>query len=90
MTDATTAASSSSAGIVEDIIRLVAPFDRPGFHEMFENAIRGREHELPPDELRRICRTHLGAIRALWLAKKLRRPLTLSQQAATWRRARSQ
>src|SRR5262249_29607640 len=55
MTDATSSASSSSscANIIQDIIRLIAPSDRPGFDAMLENALRGRE--LPNDELRRVA-----------------------------------
>jgi hypothetical protein len=50
----TSSASSSSAEIVADIVRLIAPSDRPSFNEMLEHALRGRE-ELPADELRRIA-----------------------------------
>jgi hypothetical protein len=49
----TTSASSSSAIIIEDIIRLIAPSDRLGFHAMLEHELRGRE--LPADEVRRIA-----------------------------------
>jgi hypothetical protein len=44
--------SSSASGIFEDIVRLVAPADRIGFHEMLAHALRGRQ--LPDDELRRV------------------------------------
>jgi hypothetical protein len=50
----TSSASSSSAEIVADIVRLIAPSDRPSFNEMLEHALRGRE-ELPADELRHIA-----------------------------------
>jgi len=53
MTETNIAASSSAAGVYDDIVRLIAPSDRPGFHMMFQNAVRGRE--LPNDELRRIA-----------------------------------
>jgi hypothetical protein len=42
MTDATSSASSSSAGFAEDTIRLIARCDRPGFNEMLEHELRGR------------------------------------------------
>jgi hypothetical protein len=52
--DATSStASSSSAGTIEDIIRLIAPSDRPGFHAMLEHELRGRS--LPDRELRRVA-----------------------------------
>jgi hypothetical protein len=39
----TSSASSSSANIVEDIIRLIPPNERPAFREMFEIEFHGRE-----------------------------------------------
>jgi len=53
MTETNTAASSSAAGVYDDIIRLIAPSDRPGYDAMLQHALRGRE--LPADELRRIA-----------------------------------
>jgi len=37
---------------MEDIIRLIAPSDRPGFPVMLEHELRGRA--LPADEMRRV------------------------------------
>jgi hypothetical protein len=51
MTDATSSASSSSAGILADIFRLIPPFERAAFREMLDHELRGRE--LPDDEMRR-------------------------------------
>jgi hypothetical protein len=45
--------ASSNANIAADILRLIAPSDRPGYEQMLEHALRGRE--LPTDELRRIA-----------------------------------
>jgi len=50
----TSSASSSSANIVEDIIRLIAPPDREAFGEMLKYELQGRG-ELPADEVRRIA-----------------------------------
>jgi len=57
MTDATisSSASSSATTVFEDIVRLIAPSDRPGFNAMLENALRGRE--LADDEMRRVAVT---------------------------------
>jgi hypothetical protein len=44
--------SSSSADILADITRLIAPADREGFHEMLQHELRGRE--LPDSERRRV------------------------------------
>ena len=49
----TSSASSSSANIVEDIIRLIALNEGAAFREMLAHELRGRE--LPADELRRIA-----------------------------------
>jgi hypothetical protein len=39
--------SSSSANVIEDIVRLIAPEDRPGFHEMLAHELRNfRESKL--------------------------------------------
>jgi hypothetical protein len=46
-------ASSSSANIVEEIIRLIAPNERAAFADMLQHELRGRE--LTADELRRIA-----------------------------------
>ena len=48
----TSSASSSSANIVEDIIRLIAPNERAAFGEMLAHELRGRE--LPDHEMRRV------------------------------------
>jgi hypothetical protein len=53
MTDATSSAFSS-ASLVEDIVRLIAPTDRKGFQEMLQHELRIRE-PLPDHELRRIA-----------------------------------
>jgi hypothetical protein len=45
--------SSSSVGIIEDIIRLIPPHERAAFHEMLDHEFRGRE--LPDDEMRRVA-----------------------------------
>ena len=50
----TSSASSSSANIVEDIIRLIAPPDRDAFNDMLKYELQGRG-ELPADEVRRIA-----------------------------------
>jgi len=50
----TSSASSSSANIVEDIIRLIAPPAREAFNQLLEYELRGRG-ELPAEELRRIA-----------------------------------
>jgi len=49
-----TTASSSSAGNIEDIIRLIAPPDREAFADMLQYELRGRG-ELPADEVRRVA-----------------------------------
>jgi len=55
MTDATsTSASSSSASVIDDIVRLIAPSDRPGFHEMLQHELGGRE--LLSHKMRRVGR----------------------------------
>lgn len=51
----TTAASSNATGVCADIVRLIAPSDRPGFDLMLKHALRGRA--LPDDELRRLAVT---------------------------------
>jgi len=48
-----TTASSSSAGHIEDIVRLIPAHDRAAFGEMLQHELRGRE--LPVDETRRIA-----------------------------------
>ena len=48
-----TTASSSSAGNIEDIVRLIPAHDRAAFGEMLQHELRGRE--LPVDETRRIA-----------------------------------
>jgi hypothetical protein len=53
MTDATSSASSSSAGILADIFRLIPPHERAAFREMLDHELRGRE--LPDDEMRRVA-----------------------------------
>jgi hypothetical protein len=50
-TGSNSAASVSSA--FEDIRRLIAPCDRPGFDAMLKHELRGRE--LPNDELRHLA-----------------------------------
>jgi hypothetical protein len=50
--ETSTSASSSSASGIEDIIRQIAPSDRPGFHETLQHELGGRE--LPSDEIRRV------------------------------------
>ena len=49
----TSSASSSSANIVEDIIRLIATNERAAFGEMLAHELRGRE--LPDHEMRRVA-----------------------------------
>jgi hypothetical protein len=49
----TSSASSSSAGILEDIFRLIPPHERAAFREMLDHEMRGRE--LPDDEMRRVA-----------------------------------
>jgi hypothetical protein len=39
----TSSASSSSAGIADDIFRLIPPNERPAFREMLEIEFHGRE-----------------------------------------------
>jgi hypothetical protein len=53
--DASSSGSTLPSSAIEDIRRLIAPSDRPGFDEMLQNALRGRE--LPNDEVRRIAVT---------------------------------
>jgi hypothetical protein len=53
MIDATSGASSSSAGILADIFRLIPPFERAAFHEMLALELRGRE--VPDDEMRLVA-----------------------------------
>ena len=50
----TSSASSSSANIVEDIIRLIAPSERAAFADMLKYELQGRG-ELPAEEMRRIA-----------------------------------
>jgi len=50
----TSSASSLSANVVEDIIRLIAPPDREAFGDMLEYELRGRG-ELPAEEVRRVA-----------------------------------
>jgi hypothetical protein len=47
----TSTASSSSAGSLEDIFRLIPAHERAAFHEMLDFELRGRE--LSDDEMRR-------------------------------------
>jgi hypothetical protein len=49
----TSSASSSSAGIVADIFRLIPPNERAAFRDMLDYEWRGRE--LSDHELRRIA-----------------------------------
>jgi hypothetical protein len=49
----TSSASSSSAGIVADIVRLIPPNERAAFRDMLGHELRGRE--LADRELRRIA-----------------------------------
>jgi len=49
----TSSASSSSAGIVADIFRLIPPNQRAAFRDMLGHELRGRE--LADHELRRIA-----------------------------------
>jgi hypothetical protein len=53
MANATSSASSSSASVFEDVLRLIAPSDRVGFHEMLQTELRGRS--LPNGELRQVA-----------------------------------
>jgi hypothetical protein len=48
------ASSSSSVGNVEDILRVIAPYDREAFNQMLNYELQGRG-ELPADEVRRIA-----------------------------------
>jgi hypothetical protein len=50
-----TSTSSSSTDIIKDIVRLIAPEDRPGFHEMLQHELRSFRESLPAAELRRIA-----------------------------------
>jgi hypothetical protein len=54
MDTSSTTASSSSAGNIEDILRVIAPYDREAFNQMLEYKLRGRG-ELAADEVRRIA-----------------------------------
>jgi len=56
MIDGTSGASSSSAGILEDIFRLIPPHERAAFREMLDHELRGRR--LPDDEMRRVVDAH--------------------------------
>jgi hypothetical protein len=47
--------SSSSAKVIEGIVRLIAPEDRPGFHEMLAHELRNFREPLPADEKRRVA-----------------------------------
>jgi len=49
----TSSASSSSAGIADDIFRLIPPTERAAFREMLEHQLRGRD--LPDGDLRRVA-----------------------------------
>ena len=49
----TSSASSSSAGIADDIFRLIPSNERPAFREMLEIEFHGRD--LPDYELRRVA-----------------------------------
>ena len=49
----TSSASSSSADIIEDIIRLIPPSERAAFRDMLVHETRGRV--LPDGELRRVA-----------------------------------
>jgi hypothetical protein len=48
-----TSSASSSADIVEDIVRLIPPSERAAFRNMLAHETRGRQ--LPDGELRRIA-----------------------------------
>jgi len=48
----TSSASSSGRG-VEDLFRLIPPFERAAFRDMLDHELRGRE--LPPDEVRHVA-----------------------------------
>jgi len=47
------ASSSSSASGLEDLFRLIPPFERAAFGDMLDHEMRGRE--LPPEEMRRVA-----------------------------------
>jgi hypothetical protein len=49
----TETSSASSAGILEDIFRLIPAHERAAFHEMLQHELRGRE--LADDELRHVA-----------------------------------
>jgi hypothetical protein len=52
---ATGTSTSSSADIIKDIVRLIAPGDREGFHEMLQHELRSFCEPLPDGEMRRIA-----------------------------------
>jgi hypothetical protein len=46
--------ASSSPDIAADIVQLIAPSDREGFHAMLAHELRGLSSTLPDAELRRV------------------------------------
>jgi len=54
MTDTSSSTSFSNAGIVADMLRLIAPSHRPSFSDMLQHELQGRG-ELPADEVRRVA-----------------------------------
>jgi hypothetical protein len=57
MSDTTSLSTVSSADIAADIIRLIAPSDRPGFDAMLQHELRGREpqRKIIEDTWRTFC-----------------------------------
>jgi hypothetical protein len=54
MTDAISSGASSSASIIEDIMRLIPKYEHWAFHEMLQTELYGRA-ALPDDEMRRVA-----------------------------------
>jgi hypothetical protein len=64
--------SASSAGILEDIFRLIPPHEFAAFGEMLDHELRGRE--LPDDEMRRVAeRTWHNFLKHGWPIPRSRR-----------------
>jgi hypothetical protein len=64
--DAISSTASSSADIAADIVRLIAPADREGFHYMLQHELGGFHSPLPDDEMRRLISCN-NRVTVLWI-----------------------
>jgi len=81
-----TTASSSSAGNIEDIIRLIAPPAREAFGEMLKYELQGRE--LPDHEARRTAERAWHQFLKHGLAGRNKEPRHSGAQGLSWKKSR--